>query len=142
MKRCMKKIAFLVIALVLIAIPVFAAGGRITATAQAPTKNADGTPISYWAGDYALYWVAGNCPNPLVLSAFPNKELFKGALTGTLTYTTTAVLNPGTYCLVMTATNTIPNESGPSNSVPRDVVDNTKVPEAPIFSGAIVVQVP
>ena len=100
----------LIIASLLSANAVLAA--TVTLVWDAPTTNTDDTPITYFAGDYTLYraTVSGGpyIPRPYQRSG---SEITIQSIS----------INPGSYCWVATASNTLGNESGYSNEVCKTI---------------------
>ena len=103
--------SFILLSFLLLLFPADVFSGQVTLTWNAPTTNADGTPISYFSGDYRIYYgtASGNYSqvtnlnnsNSIVTQQVPN--LTDGQL----------------YFFVVTAVNTLGNESGYSNEISK-----------------------
>lgn len=105
----MKKYFFVLIVLLLAVSSAYA--GEATVTWDAPTTNADGTPISYFVGNYKVYYgpSSGNYTNSVTLVS----------TNSTVTYIVTNLPDNQLLYFAVTATNTLGNESGYSNEVSK-----------------------
>jgi hypothetical protein len=110
----------LLILLLLLCIPTIVSAGQIKLTWDAPITNADGTPISYFGGNYVIYYGTSSRVYPLSVQ-----------LTDTgATVVHTLELPDGNYFFAVTAVNTLGNESAYSNEVNK-IVTTTVVPRKP-----------
>ena len=91
--------------------------GQVTLTWNAPTTNADGTPITYFSGAYSIYYgtASGN------YSQVTNLNNSNGIVTQQVPNLTDGQV----YFFVVTAVNTLGNESGYSNEVSKTAQSGT-----------------
>ena len=91
--------------------------GQATLTWNAPTTNIDGTPITYFSGDYRIYYgtATGN------YSQLTNLNNSNSVVTKEISNLT----DGQSYYFVVTAINTMGNESGYSNEVTKTALSVT-----------------
>jgi hypothetical protein len=96
--------------LLLLCVDSFA--GQVTLTWSAPVSNADGTPISYFNGDYRIYYgtASGN---------YTEEKNITNA-DSIVTYPVLDLADGQTYFFAVTAVNTLGNESGYSNEASKE----------------------
>jgi hypothetical protein len=99
-----------------------ASAAQVTLTWNAPATNADGTPISYFKGDYRIYYgtASGN---------YTKEKNFRNA-NSVVTYQVSNLQEGQIYYFVVTAINTLGNESGYSNEAAKQAT----VPPVPTLS--------
>jgi hypothetical protein len=95
---------------------------QVTLTWNAPTTNSDGTPITYFKGDYRIYYgtSSGN---------YTDEKSIKNA-NSIVTYQVSNLTEGQTYYFVVTAVNTVGNESGYSNEAAKQAT----VPPVPVLN--------
>jgi hypothetical protein len=103
--------SFMVLSFLLLLFPADVFSGQVTLTWNAPTTNANGTPIIYFSGHYRIYYgaAAGN------YSQVKDLKNSNSIVTQQVSNLTTG--KP--YFFVVTAVNTLGNESGHSNEVSK-----------------------
>ena len=113
MKTLISKLLFII----LLALPCSAWAAQVTLTWDAPTKNVDNTPISYFEGQYRIYYgtSSGNYTNIVDWTD----------ASATVVKTVTGLSNSAPLYFVATAINTLGNESGYSNEVSKNPSDAT-----------------
>lgn len=113
---------FIIIALLLIALPTRVFAANMTVTWEAPTTNEDGSPLTDLAGYKVYYGTDSNSYQSVV------------DVGDVLTYSLIG-LDEGTYYIAVTAYDTSANESDYSNEVSKVIVLK---PSAPIVVEVIV----
>ena len=91
--------------------------GQVTLTWNAPTTNSDGTPITYFSGDYRIYYgtATGNYSQ---LTNLNNSN-------SVVTQQVSDLTDGQSYYFVVTALNTMGSESGYSNEVTKTALSVT-----------------
>ena len=97
--------------MLLAVIPAVAFAGQVSLTWNAPTTNADGTPISNFVGAYRIHYGSstGNYTQTINLTD----------TNSVVTYLVTNLTDNQVYYFVVTAVNTLGNESAYSNEVSK-----------------------
>ena len=110
-------------------LPAVAFAGQVSLTWNAPTTNADGTPISNFAGAYRIYYgtSTGNYTQTINLTD----------TNSVVTYLVTNLTDNQVYYFVVTAVNTLGNESAYSNEVSKVALPtaDTTAPTASFIPG-------
>ena len=103
--------SFILLSFILLLFPTDVFSGQVTLTWNAPTTNIDGTPITYFSGDYRIYYgtASGN------YSQLTNLKNSNSIVTQEVSNLT----DGRPYYFVVTAVNTLGNESGYSNEVSK-----------------------
>jgi hypothetical protein len=103
--------SFMLLSFLLLLFPGDVFSGQVTLTWNAPTTNADGTPITYFSGDYRIYYgtASGN------YSQVTNLNNSNSLVTQQVSNLTSGQL----YFFVVSAINTLGNESSYSNEISK-----------------------
>ena len=107
----------MLLSFVLLLFPADVFSGQVTLTWNAPTTNIDGTPITYFSGNYRIYYgtTSGN------YSQLANLTNSSSIVTQQISNLT----DGRPYYFVVTAVNTLGNESGYSNEISKTAQSGT-----------------
>lgn len=114
---CAGLFSFVLLSFLFLLFPSDVFSGQVTLTWNAPSTNADGTPITYFTGDYRIYsgTVSGN------YSRVTNLSSSNSIVTGQVA----SLTNGQTYYFVVTAVNKLGNESNRSNEISKTAQSGT-----------------